>query len=325
VAGASSTKTPLASVGTTSLAPRATRPAESFAAWRVGVGGVTQPGAVGEHGGPLRGGETHLRGELAGLFHAVVEFAGEVAVEEDDGLGGEEAVFGAAEGEHVDTGAPGEIGGRAVAAGLEGGAGVGETGAVEVDGNRVGVREVGERAEFGRRVDRAELGRLRERQRPELREVHAVSAMEDRVRGRRAGASRPARRSGSSLLPPVKNSGAPHSSVSTCANSWQRMRVMPLAERGQREGVGGGAVENEEDVARGLEDVGQKFFRAGRCGRRRRSSGRGRRWRRRGRPRPPGRPRRCCRWRRRNWGEGRSWEFWCLARRRAARVVERTG
>jgi hypothetical protein len=73
------------------------RPAASTRAIAVGVCGVAQPGAVAQHRGPLRGGEAHLRGELAGLFHAVVEFAREVAVEEHHGLGGEQAVLGAAE------------------------------------------------------------------------------------------------------------------------------------------------------------------------------------------------------------------------------------
>ena len=42
--------------------------------------------------------------------------------------------------------------------------------------------------------------------------------------------------------------------------------VVTLADRGEREGIGGSAIENEEDVARGFEDVGEKFFRAGGVG-----------------------------------------------------------
>lgn len=38
---------------------------------------------------------------------------------------------------------------------------------------------------------------------------------------------------------------------------------MALTNSGEREGVGGGAVEDEEDVAVGLEEFGEEFFGAG--------------------------------------------------------------
>ena len=38
---------------------------------------------------------------------------------------------------------------------------------------------------------------------------------------------------------------------------------MALTDRREREGVGGGAVEDEEDVAVGLEEFGEEFFGAG--------------------------------------------------------------
>ena len=50
----------------------------------IGVGGVAEPGAVAEHADPGGGEETHLGAELARLLAAVIEFAGEFAIEEDD-------------------------------------------------------------------------------------------------------------------------------------------------------------------------------------------------------------------------------------------------
>ena len=90
--------------------------AASFCAMRLAWRGVAQPGAVLQHADPLRAEEAHLRGELAGLLAAVVELPGELPVEEDDGLGGVHAVLGAAEAEHVDARAPGEVGGLEPAA-----------------------------------------------------------------------------------------------------------------------------------------------------------------------------------------------------------------
>ena len=130
----------------------------------VGVGGVTQPRTVAEDGIPLGGGETHLGGELAGLFNAVVKLAGEIAVEKHDGFGGEQAVFRAAEAQDVDPRAPGEVGRRVTAALVEGGGRVCETSAVEVHGEIVEVRPVGQSVEFGGGVDGSEFRRLGQRE-----------------------------------------------------------------------------------------------------------------------------------------------------------------
>ena len=57
----------------------------------------------------------------------------------------------------------------------------------------------------------------------------------------------------SSLAPPLKNSGAPHSSTLMCAIAWQTIASVLRQIARQRQRVGRRAVEHEEHVAVGLE------------------------------------------------------------------------
>jgi len=89
---------------------------------------IAEPEVVGEVGVELRGDEAHLRQAMAAAVLAERELFGQRLVEHDDRLGGERAVLRGAEGQEVDAGAPGEVGGRR-AGRCDG---VGEAGAVEV-------------------------------------------------------------------------------------------------------------------------------------------------------------------------------------------------
>jgi hypothetical protein len=80
----------------------------------IGMSGVAKPGAAFEQSDPRRRQKTHFRGELARLFAAIVKVGREGGVEKDDRLASRHAILGAAEAQHVDAGAPCQIGGRAV-------------------------------------------------------------------------------------------------------------------------------------------------------------------------------------------------------------------
>ena len=97
-------------------------------------------------------------------WRAKAEVARVRRVEEDDRLGGDAAVLGAAEGEHVDAGPPGHVGRRHAEAGDR----AGEARAVHVDAQRRGFGDLRERRDLRRGVGRAELGDLGEADRDRL-------------------------------------------------------------------------------------------------------------------------------------------------------------
>jgi len=232
-----------------------------FSGLGVGVGGVAEPGAGFEDRAPLGAGEALFGGELAGLFHAVGEVAGEGFIEEDDGLGGEQAVFGAAETEDIDAGTPGEVGGS-VAGGSDGGAGVGEAGAVEVDGEAVGVGEVGEGVDLGRGVDGPVFGGLGEGEGAGFREMDAVAAGEGGGDGGGgefavgAGEREELAAAGEEL------GGAAFVGVDV-GDLVAEDALVTLAEGGEGEGIGGGAVEDEKCFAVGFEEIAEELAGAG--------------------------------------------------------------
>ena len=240
------------------------KPAEGggeFFSLRVGVGGVAEPSAGFEDRAPLGAGETLFGGELAGLFHAVGEISGEGFVKKDDSLGGEQTVFGAAETEDIDAGAPREIGG-AMAVGGGGGAGVGEAGPVHVHGEAVGVREIGKGANGRGRIECAVFRRLRERERTGLGKMHAMAAGE---RGGDGGGGELAGRAGQReelAAAGEKFRGAAFVGVDV-GDLVAEHALVAGAEGGEREGVGGGAVEDKERLAIGGEELPEKLVRAG--------------------------------------------------------------
>ncbi len=222
------------------------------ASWQgagVGVGGVAQPGAVLEHADPGGGEEAHLRGELAGLLAAVVEVLGEGGVEEDDGLADGHAVLGAAEAEDVDAGLPGGVGGGAA----EAGAGVGEAGAVHVEAEAELAADGGDGADLVEGVDLAGLGGLGDGDDAGLGEVDVAAAGGDGADG--VGGELAVGGGGDEELGAVGEElgGAALVGLDVGAVGADDA-VVALAEGGEGEGVGGGAVEGEEDLAAGVEE-----------------------------------------------------------------------
>ena len=112
---------------------------------RIGMGRVPQPGSGFEYALPLATLEAHLGGELTGLFAAVVELRRQRRVEEHHRLGGVEAVLGAAQGQHVDTRAPAQVGRRHPGQRRER---VGETRTVHLHRHAVRMRHRTERCDF---------------------------------------------------------------------------------------------------------------------------------------------------------------------------------
>ena len=198
---------------------------------------------------------------MAGLFDAVGEVAREGGVEEDDGLGGEQTVFGAAETKDIDAGAPGEVGGGVAGEG-GGGAGVGEASAIQVDGKAVGVGEVGECADFGGRVKGAVLGGLGKGEGAGFGEVDAVAAGEGggdgggRELGGGAG-------QGEEFTPAGEKFRRAAFVRVDVGDLVAEDALVALAKGGEREGVGGGAVEDKKSFAVGLENLTEEILGAG--------------------------------------------------------------
>ena len=111
---------------------------------------------AGQQGHELGGGEAHLGGELHGLLPHEAEPGLIVGPEGDHRLGTERTVLGAAEGEHVHPGGGAERTERDA----EGGSGVGDPGAVEVDEQPVPVGPVGQGPDLFDGVARAQLRAL---------------------------------------------------------------------------------------------------------------------------------------------------------------------
>ena len=131
---------------------------------------MLEPHVVVHDRGPRRGEKTHLRRELTALLAAAQEFVGERAIEKHDRFTERQTVLRAAQAERIDTGTPRDIGRRAI----EGRDCIGKARAVKLDFHSACVRHFAECTELFRRVDGAELRRLRERQRARARAVLIV-------------------------------------------------------------------------------------------------------------------------------------------------------
>ena len=94
----------------------------------IAMRGIAQPGPGFEHADPGRRQKPHLGRQLSGLLAAIIKILREFAVEEQDRFAHGHAVLGATEAEHVDAGAPCQVGGTAA----EAGAGIGKARAVHV-------------------------------------------------------------------------------------------------------------------------------------------------------------------------------------------------
>lgn len=221
----------------------------------VGVGGVAEPGAVFEEAHPLGAEETHFGSKLAGLFAAVFELAGESGLEEDDGFGGVHAVFGAAETQDVHPGAPGEVGRGDAVAGGEGGGGVGEAGAIHVDGQAVGVGGGGEGGDLGAVVEGAPLGGLGEGEDAGFGVVE-IGAFADKALDGGGGEFAVGAVAEEEFGAVGEKLGGAAFVGFDVGGLVTDDAVVTLAEGGEGEGVGGGAVEDKKDLGGGMvEDV----------------------------------------------------------------------
>ena len=109
-------------------------------------------------------------------------------VEEDQRFGRQAAVLGAAEGEHVDAGPPGDIGRRNAQRDNR----IGKPCPIHVDGAVVGMGDVGNRTHLVRTVGRTQLGQFGEADRDRLAAVgdmdrHGLELRRKRLRRELAG------------------------------------------------------------------------------------------------------------------------------------------
>ena len=175
----------------------------------------------------------------------------------------------------------------------EGGGGVGEPGAVDVQEHPHAVRLVGERAQL---LDACRRSRPRSTRRP--RRPAAGCGARRRAAPPTArigsGVELAVRASAVSSLTPAQRSGAPHSSTSMCGAVDADDGLVRARDGVDGEHVGRGAVEDREaDAPRGRSGRGSGRRSAASTHPRRRSR-RGRRWRARSPPAPPdGRPSGC--------------------------------
>ena len=223
---------------------------------RVGVGGVPEPDAVLEHPEPGSRYEAHLGAELAALFGAVVELLRELPVEEHHGLADVDAVLGSAEAQDIDARLPGDLAGSDA----ERRHGVGEPRAVHVELELVLLRHRADRAELRRGVERADLRRLRDGDHGGLgiMDVRAPFHRLLDARGRQPAV----------LARELEQLGAVAEELRRAAligldvgHAVAEDAVVALCGMGERERVRRGAVEDEEHLARRLEDLADRVRR----------------------------------------------------------------
>ena len=137
----------------------------------VGVCGVLQPEVIGEVRVQLGCLESHLRRELARTLLTVSKLGGLRPIEDHYGLRIHRAVLGGTEGEDVDPGPPGHIGGGRPDADQR----VGEPSTVHVHGEPCAPRYPAQFAELSERIDAAHLGRLRDADHRGLHRLHLAT------------------------------------------------------------------------------------------------------------------------------------------------------
>ena len=229
------------------------RPAASRSAIALAWRALAEPQVVVEVREHLRAEIAALRHELAGALAAIQEVVGQGAVEEDHRLHAERAVLGGAEREHIHARLPGELGRRAAQAHQR----VGETGAVHVHAQAPRARSSASAAPRPG-VDRAEFGRLRERQHAGALFVFAA-AHGGEHRGRPpAGVSLPAGAAHADQL----GAAGEHLGRAALVDLDVRLvmaddRAVRRAARRQRQRIGGGAGDDQIGGQVALEDVAQ--------------------------------------------------------------------
>lgn len=129
-------------------------------------------------------------------------------------------------------------------------------------GEAAGVREVGEGAEFGGRVERAVLGGLSDGDGSGFGKVNAVTADESGGDGGGGEFAEGAGEREEFAAAGEKFGGAAFVGVNV-GDLVAEDALVAVAEGGEGEGVGGGAVEDEEGFAVGFEDLPEELLRAG--------------------------------------------------------------
>ena len=144
----------------------------------VGVAREREPEVVRQIRLELRGDEAVLGEQMSAALAPLRHAGGARRIEEHDRLGRERAALGGPEREHVDAELPARVCGRKLLARER----VGEPRAVDVEPQVLRMGELGERADFLRRIDRSGLGRLGERE-PRRNHVMRTAARQPLQRG----------------------------------------------------------------------------------------------------------------------------------------------
>ena len=189
---------------------------------------------------------------MAGLLDPPFELARQVTIEEQHGLADGQPILHPAEAQHIDAGAPGEIGRRAP----EERHGIGKACPVHVHLQAVAARHIDERGDLVQAVDGTELGCLSDRQCTRLDVVHAAALPRQRVD--HVGRQLCERRAGrDDLRPAGEQRRRPGLVLLDVARGVGDDGVIGLADLRQRQGVCRRAVEDEEHLAIGLEQLTQ--------------------------------------------------------------------
>ncbi len=218
----------------------------------IGMAAIAQPGAVFEQPDPGRGEKTHLRRQLARLLAAVVEVIGQGAIEEQDRFAHGHAVLGAAEAQHIHPGLPGQLRWRAA----QGGTGVGEACAIHVQVQPQLLAGGADRLELVGVVHRAHFGGLGDGHHAWLGVVD-VLALEGHLADRLGGQLAVDAAGGEQLGAVGKELRRTALVGFDVGGLGADDAVIALAQRGQGQGVGGSAVEGEEHLAVGLEQLAE--------------------------------------------------------------------
>ena len=195
---------------------------------------------------------------MPGLFAAPLEVFGEVPVEEHHRFPECQAVFGAGETQHIHARLPGDLGGVNV----QRGHGVGEPGTVHVDIQPITIRYSSYGAKLVRCVDRAHLRRLGQAESLGLGVVD-ITALGDQVLDALRGefAIRPIAQKQLGAIGGIFWPAA-FIRFDVCQFVADHA-VEGLTDGGQCQGVGGGTIEYEVDIAVGIEQLAQTIGRAG--------------------------------------------------------------
>ncbi len=214
------------------------------------MGGPFEPGPVAQHADPGRGEKAHFGGELAGLFAAVIKLLGEFQIEKHDGLADSDTIFGAAEAQHINAGLPGDfLGGDA-----EGGHGIGKAGAVHVQVEAEAFGDGPNSLEFIGGVNGADLGGLGEADGTGFGIVDIGAAADHAFHG------------GGGDFAMVAGDGEEFGAIGKefgraafigvhVGEFVAQNAVVGLAEGGEGQGIGGGAVKHKKDFAAGLKQI----------------------------------------------------------------------